>query len=81
VYPRGEAPISGVEFACGICRMRSDPTSSVVNGDGRSHEIDNLYIADASVFPTSTAIGPALAVIAASLRLADHLFHDRLASG
>ncbi|HCA60494.1 MAG TPA: hypothetical protein DEO90_01355, partial [Synechococcales bacterium UBA8647] len=36
-------------YACGTCRMGSNPATSVVDLQGRSHEIDNLYIADASV--------------------------------
>jgi choline dehydrogenase-like flavoprotein len=45
----------------------------VVDRDGRCHEIENLYVADASVFPSCPAVGPGLTVIALALRLADHL--------
>jgi choline dehydrogenase-like flavoprotein len=41
----------------------------VVNLDGRSHQIGNLYIADASVFPSCPAVGFGLTVIANALRI------------
>lgn len=73
IYPRGEAPLSVMGLACGTCRMGSDPASSVVNLQGRCHELENLWIADASVFPSCPAVGPGLTVIANALRLAQEL--------
>lgn len=72
-HARGEAPMSVVGYGCGTCRMGDDPTVSVVNPDGRCHELDNLYIADASVFPSCPSVGHGLTVIALALRLASHL--------
>ena len=72
-HARGEAPLSVVGFGCGTCRMGHDPAISVVNADGRCHELDNLYIADASVFPSCPSVGPGLTVIALALRLASKL--------
>lgn len=73
IYPRGEAPLSVMGFACGTCRMGSDPASSVVNLQGRCHELVNLWIADASVFPSCPAVGPGLTVIAHALRVAEQV--------
>ena len=73
IYPRGEAPLSVMGFACGTCRMGSDPASAVVDLQGRCHELANLWIADASVFPSCPAVGPGLTVIANALRVAGHL--------
>jgi choline dehydrogenase-like flavoprotein len=73
IYPRGEAPLSVMGFACGTCRMGGDPSSSVVDLQGRCHELANLWIADASVFPSCPAVGPGLTVIANALRVGDHL--------
>ena len=72
-HPRGEAPLSVVGYACGTCRMGSNPATSVVDLEGRSHEIANLTIADASIFPGCPAVGPGLTVIANALRIADRL--------
>ena len=73
IHPRGEAPLSAIGQVCGTCRMGSDPTSSVVNLQGQCHELANLYIADASTFPSCPAVGIGLTVIAQALRLADHV--------
>jgi choline dehydrogenase-like flavoprotein len=70
VYPRGEAPLAVIGLACGTCRMGSDPATSVVNGQGRCHGLENLWIADASVFPGCPTVGPGLTVIANALRVA-----------
>jgi choline dehydrogenase-like flavoprotein len=72
-HPRGEAPLSVVGYACGTCRMGVNPATSVVGLDGRSHEVANLTIADASVFPSCPAVGPGLTVIANALRIAAEL--------
>jgi len=55
----------------GTCRMGDNPQRSVVDRNGRSHEIPNLYIADNSVFPSSLSVNPALTIMAVSLRTAD----------
>lgn len=72
-HARGEAPLSVVGFGCGTCRMGEDAASSVVDPQGKCHELENLYIADSSIFPSCPSVGPGLTVIALALRLADHL--------
>jgi choline dehydrogenase-like flavoprotein len=57
----------------GTARMGSDPAVSVVNEDLRTHEVPGLYIADGSVFPTSTSVNPTLTIVALALRLAQQL--------
>lgn len=66
-------PKSKPSHQCGTARMGDDPARSVVNRDLRAHDLDNLYIADASVLPTSAAVNPSLTVAALSLRLGRHL--------
>jgi choline dehydrogenase-like flavoprotein len=44
-----------------------------VDATGKCHELDNLYIADTSVFPSCPSVGPGLTTIALALRLADTL--------
>ena len=72
-HPRGEAPLSAIGNACGTCRMGSDPATSVVNLEGRCHELANLWIADASVLPSCPSVGIGLTVIANALRISDAL--------
>jgi len=72
-HPRGEAPLSVIGGACGTCRMGSDPATSVVNLEGRSHEVPNLWIVDASVLPSCPSVGIGLTVIANALRISEAL--------
>ena len=58
---------------CGTLRFGSDPASSVLDPFCRAHELDNLYVVDASFFPSSAAVNPALTIAAQALRVGDHL--------
>ncbi|MGD8195297.1 GMC family oxidoreductase [Herbiconiux sp. P18] len=55
----------------GTCRMGDDPGRSVVDPDGRSHDIPNLWISDNSTFASSLIANPALTIMAMALRTAD----------
>ena len=58
----------------GGCRMGRDPRESVVDARGRSHRWRNLYVTDASVFPSSGGgEGPALTIEALALRTAEDI--------
>ncbi|MFN2492588.1 MAG: GMC family oxidoreductase [Pyrinomonadaceae bacterium] len=57
----------------GTCRMGNDPNNSVVNADCRSHDIQNLFICDGSVFTTSTGVNPSLTIEAIAARTADRI--------
>jgi choline dehydrogenase-like flavoprotein len=54
---------------CGTAVMGDDPSSSVVDSGGRSHEVENLWLGDSSVFPSSAAVNPALTIAANALRV------------
>ena len=64
-------PIGGTAHQCGTARFGNDPTTSVLDIDCRAHEIENLYISDASFFPSSAAVNPTLTIVANALRVAD----------
>lgn len=57
----------------GTARMGTDARTSVVNADGRLHDVGNLYVASAATFPTSSQANPTLTIVALALRLAAHL--------
>jgi choline dehydrogenase-like flavoprotein len=57
----------------GTVRMGTDPKSSVLDRFGRSHDIRNLFVGDASVFPAYPEKNPTLTNIALSWRMSDHL--------
>jgi choline dehydrogenase-like flavoprotein len=48
----------------GGCPMGEDPRTSVVTSRGRHHELENLWIVDGSVFPTSLGVNPQLSIYA-----------------
>jgi choline dehydrogenase-like flavoprotein len=52
-------------------RFGEDPQSSVLDLDCRTHEIANLYVTDASFFPSIGAVNPTLTIIANALRVAE----------
>jgi choline dehydrogenase-like flavoprotein len=57
----------------GTCRLGTDPTTSVLDLNCRSHDVSNLYVVDASFFPAMGAMNPTLTIVANALRVADHL--------
>lgn len=71
-------PISGTSHQAGTMKFGTDPGSSVLDLNCRTHEVDNLYVADASFFPSIGAVNPTLTIIANALRMADHI-KERLA--
>ncbi|HEX6680384.1 MAG TPA: GMC oxidoreductase, partial [Gaiellaceae bacterium] len=79
-YMKNEIPVAGCAHQAGTCRMGSEPESSVVDADCRAHEVDNLYVADTSVFPSIGAVNPALTAMANALRVGDHVL-ERLGAG
>lgn len=56
----------------GTCRMGVSAEKSVVDSFGRSHDVENLWICDNSVFPSALAANPALTIMALALRTAQH---------
>jgi choline dehydrogenase-like flavoprotein len=54
---------------CGTAVMGHDPSRSVLNPDGRAHDLENMWITDSSGFPSSAAVNPALTIAANSLRI------------
>jgi choline dehydrogenase-like flavoprotein len=57
----------------GTCRMGDDPETSVVDGDGRSWDIPNLWICDGSLFPSSGGVNPSLTIYALACRIGDRI--------
>ena len=65
--------IGGVSHQNGTLRFGHDPALSVLDVHCKTHDLDNLYVVDASFFPSSSAVNPSLTIIANALRVADHL--------
>jgi choline dehydrogenase-like flavoprotein len=57
----------------GGCAMGEDPAHSVIAGDGRHHQLENLYVFDGSAFPTSIGANPSLSIYGIVARNAGRL--------
>jgi gluconate 2-dehydrogenase alpha chain len=68
---RRRAPESS--HVMGTARMGVDPATSVVDPYGRVHGLDNVVIADSSVFPMASGYGPTLTLVALAARAAGAL--------
>ena len=65
--------LAGVAHQNGTIRFGHDPTTSALDVNCRTHEVDNLYVVDSSFFPSSGAVNPGLTIMANALRVGDHL--------
>jgi choline dehydrogenase-like flavoprotein len=57
----------------GAARMGNDPSTSVVDKFGRTHDIANLFVCDGSILPTQGSANPGLTIQALAARTADYL--------
>lgn len=73
VYFGKHIPLAGVGHQCGTCRFGHDPKTSVLDVNCKAHDLDNLYVVDASFFVSIGAVNPSLTIIANALRVGDHL--------
>jgi choline dehydrogenase-like flavoprotein len=65
--------LSGGQHQAGTCRMGDDPKTSVVNRDCQLHDLDNVYVIDASVHVTNGGFNPALTILANAYRASERL--------
>ncbi len=65
---------------CGTVCFGSDPRTSVLDSFCRAHDVENLFVVDASFFPSSAAVNPGLTIVAQALRVADHIIQTNLRS-
>ena len=63
---------------CGTLCFGTNPRDSVLDPFCRTHDIDNLFVVDASFFPSSAAVNPGLTIAAQALRVADHIRETHL---
>jgi choline dehydrogenase-like flavoprotein len=69
-------PIQEQQFAVhllGTCRMGTDPKTSVINTDHRTHEVKNLFLCDGSSLVTSGRGQPTMTIEALAFRAADRI--------
>jgi choline dehydrogenase-like flavoprotein len=63
---------------CGTLVFGTNPAESVLDAYCRTHDVDNLFVVDASFFPSSAAVNPGLTIVAQAIRTADHIKMARL---
>jgi choline dehydrogenase-like flavoprotein len=73
LYVGQRIPLAGVAHQNGTVRFGRDPKTSALDVNCKAHDLDNLYVVDASFFVSSGAVNPALTVMANALRVGDHL--------
>ena len=66
------APITAVHPMGTMC-MGEDPRTSVVRSTGEHHQLQGLFVADGSLFPTSIGVPPQISIYAFALHLAPHV--------
>ena len=66
---------------CGTLVFGTNPAESVLDTYCRTHDIDNLFVVDASFFPSSAAVNPGLTIVAQAIRAADHIKGTRMSIG
>ncbi len=73
LYLGQNVPIGGTAHQAGTMVFGTDPATSVLDVNCKAHDIDNLYVTDASFFPSIGAVNPTLTIIANALRVGDHI--------
>lgn len=73
IYLGKKIPIAGVAHQCGTVRFGRDARTSALDVNCKAHDLDNLYVVDGSFFCSSSAVNPALTIMANALRVGAHL--------
>ena len=73
LYLGQQIPLAGVAHQNGTVRFGDDPATSVLDRNCRAHDVDNLYVVDGGFFCSSSAVNPALTIMANALRVGRHL--------
>ena len=73
LYLGKKIPLGGVAHQVGTMRFGEDPSTSVLDINCRTHEIDNLFVVDGSFFVSSGAVNPSLTIMANAIRVGEYL--------
>jgi len=73
LYLGKKIPIAGTAHQCGTIRFGRDPNTSALDVNCKAHDLDNLYVMDASFFVSSSAVNPSLTIIANALRVGEQI--------
>ena len=73
LYVGQRIPLAGVAHQVGTVRFGNDSQTSALDANCKAHDVDNLYVVDGSFFCSSSAVNPALTIMANALRVGEHL--------
>ncbi len=79
VRSKPESPIDAIDpggkiiHEVGGALMGSDPAKSVCNGYNQTHDVKNLFLSDASPFPSNADKNPTLTIMALAWRTGDYI--------
>jgi choline dehydrogenase-like flavoprotein len=76
IYLHKSMPIGATAHQAGTVRFGADPASSALDPTCKAHELDNLYVADPSFFPSIGAVNPSLTAIANAMRIGDRILEQ-----
>ncbi|MFO1476197.1 MAG: GMC family oxidoreductase [Verrucomicrobiota bacterium] len=65
--------LSGGQHQAGTCRMGNDPATSVVDKHCKLHDVDNVFVIDASVHVTNGGFNPVLTIMAIAYYASDYI--------
>jgi choline dehydrogenase-like flavoprotein len=68
-----EIPLAGLAHQNGTLKFGTEPKTSVLDINCKTHELDNLYVVDGSFFVSASAVNPSLTIIANAIRVGEHL--------
>jgi choline dehydrogenase-like flavoprotein len=73
----GEPELPGFSLhETGPCRMGNDPKQFVTNRFGQTHDVPNLYVCDASIFPSPTDKTTTISILTFSLRASEYMIEN-----
>jgi choline dehydrogenase-like flavoprotein len=70
--------VSGMSHQNGTLRFGKNPSTSVLDLNCKTHDLENVYVVDASFFPSCGAFNPALTIAANALRVGEHIINNVL---
>jgi choline dehydrogenase-like flavoprotein len=73
--------LSGGQHQAGTCRMGDDPKTSVVDKHCKLHDVDNVFVVDASVHVTNGGFNPVLTIMAIAYYASDYIKRTWRAGG
>jgi choline dehydrogenase-like flavoprotein len=73
VYLHKALDVEATAHQAGTVRFGTDPTTSALDVNCKTHDLDNLYVVDGGFMPTIGAVNPTLTIIANAIRVAEHI--------